>query len=116
VCLQLDTAFTDHFSEKEETVSKVLRVQRAFLPVLNGWVSLLNLPLHQKNFNEEKGFITFTKEELDGVPDDVVSGYTKHESEDLYDVTFKTPDLIPLVNNPNEKHYSIGIYNRASIG
>jgi len=59
-----------------------------------------------KNFNEEKGFITFTKEELDGVPADVISGYTKHEDEDKYDVTFKTPDIFPLfkfANNPDTR-------------
>ncbi|KAF7291588.1 Metallopeptidase MepB [Mycena chlorophos] len=51
-----------------------------------------------KNFNEENGFITFTKEELEGVPSDVVSGYTKRTegSTEVYDVTFKTPDIFPV--------------------
>lgn len=70
----------------------------------------------QKNFNEEKvinlfgveltmahvsvqGVVTFTKEELQGVPEDVVSGYTKRTEGDkeVYDVTFKTPDIFPVV-------------------
>lgn len=52
-----------------------------------------------KNFNEEKGVITFTLEELKGVPADVVSGYTKRteDGKDLYDVTHKTPDIFPVL-------------------
>ena len=41
----------------------------------------------------------FTLEELKGVPEDVVSGYTKREEGEktIYDVTFKTPDIFPIV-------------------
>ncbi|KAF8895404.1 hypothetical protein BD779DRAFT_1668682 [Infundibulicybe gibba] len=51
-----------------------------------------------KHFNEEDGKIMFTAEELKGVPDDVVSGYTKHAkgSVDVYYVTYKTPDIFPI--------------------
>ncbi|GBE84946.1 Saccharolysin [Sparassis crispa] len=51
-----------------------------------------------RNFNEENGFVSFTLEELKGVPADVVSGYTKRTEGDkeLYDVTFKTPDIFPV--------------------
>ncbi|KAJ7601172.1 hypothetical protein C8J56DRAFT_912335 [Mycena floridula] len=51
-----------------------------------------------KNFNEENGVVSFTAEELDGVPKDVISGYTKRteDGKTLYDVTFKTPDIFPL--------------------
>ncbi|KAJ7175804.1 metallopeptidase MepB [Mycena filopes] len=51
-----------------------------------------------KNFNEENGVISFTKEELEGVPADVISGYTKRAegSTEVYDVTFKTPDIFPI--------------------
>ncbi|KZT23430.1 metallopeptidase MepB [Neolentinus lepideus HHB14362 ss-1] len=51
-----------------------------------------------KNFNEEKGVVTFTLDELKGVPADIVSGYTKRteNSVDVYDVTHKTPDIFPL--------------------
>lgn len=43
--------------------------------------------------------MTFTLEELKGVPDDVVSGYTKRteDSKEVYDVTHKTPDIFPVV-------------------
>jgi hypothetical protein len=72
----------------------------------------------QKNFNEEKvswhnkldsrgvrvvhyfqGFVSFTLEDLKGVPEDVISGYAKRTEDDkeLYDVTHKTPDILPLV-------------------
>ncbi|KAG5642147.1 hypothetical protein DXG03_003551 [Asterophora parasitica] len=51
-----------------------------------------------KNFNEENGIITFTEEELKGVPKDVISGYTKRTEGDkeVYDVTYKTPDIFPI--------------------
>ncbi|KAH7927637.1 zincin [Leucogyrophana mollusca] len=51
-----------------------------------------------KNFNEEDGHISLTLEELDGVPADVISGYTKRteDSKEVYDVTFKTPDIFPI--------------------
>lgn len=45
--------------------------------------------------------ITFTEEELKGVPEDVISGYTKRTEGDkeVYDVTYKTPDIFPVVSN-----------------
>ena len=48
-----------------------------------------------------QGHISFTREELDGVPEDVVSGYAQRTEGDkvLYDVTFKTPDIWPLVSS-----------------
>ncbi|KAG6866294.1 hypothetical protein C0991_006390 [Blastosporella zonata] len=51
-----------------------------------------------KNFNEENGHITFTEEELKGVPHDVITGYTKRteDGKDVYDVTFQTPDIFPI--------------------
>ncbi|EIM81645.1 metallopeptidase MepB [Stereum hirsutum FP-91666 SS1] len=51
-----------------------------------------------KNFNEENGIVSFTLEELKGVPNDVVSGYTKRteNGKELYDVTHKTPDIFPV--------------------
>ncbi|KIJ54259.1 hypothetical protein M422DRAFT_154020 [Sphaerobolus stellatus SS14] len=63
-----------------------------------------------KNFNEENGHISFTLEELEGVPSDVLSGYKKHPAEkdtpELYEVTFKTPDIMPLfkfASNPETR-------------
>ncbi|KAF8650117.1 hypothetical protein AX16_005354 [Volvariella volvacea WC 439] len=51
-----------------------------------------------KNFNEENSVITFTAEELSGVPQDVISGYTKRieGGKTVYDVTYKTPDIFPV--------------------
>lgn len=51
-----------------------------------------------KNFNEEKGFVSFTLEELKGVPEDVISGYPKRTegSKELYNVMHKTPDIFPV--------------------
>jgi len=46
-----------------------------------------------------QGSVSFTLEELKGVPEDVVSGYAKRnvDGKELYDVTHKTPDIFPLV-------------------
>ncbi|CUA68218.1 metallopeptidase MepB [Rhizoctonia solani] len=49
-----------------------------------------------RNFNEEKGTIAFTREELKGVPEDVINGYAAVEGTDKLAVTFKTPDIFPL--------------------
>ncbi|KAN0094547.1 hypothetical protein V8E55_002834 [Tylopilus felleus] len=56
-----------------------------------------------KNFNEENGHVSFTREELDGVPEDVISGYAQRTEGDkaLYDVTFKTPDMWPVFDRAN---------------
>ena len=47
-----------------------------------------------------QGVVTFTLEELKGVPEDVISGYAKRteDGKDVYDVTFKTPDIFPIVH------------------
>ncbi|KAG6901007.1 hypothetical protein C0995_002539 [Termitomyces sp. Mi166 len=65
-----------------------------------------------KNFNEENGVITFTEEELKGVPKDVVSGYTKRtqDGEEVYDVTYKTPDIFPIfkfAENPETRRRAL---------
>ncbi|KAH9891674.1 Metalloprotease [Cubamyces lactineus] len=51
-----------------------------------------------KNCNEEKGSVTFTLEELKGVPEDILSGYTKRTegNKEVYVVTFKLTDFGPV--------------------
>ncbi|KAI0349471.1 Metalloprotease [Trametes cingulata] len=61
-----------------------------------------------KNCNEENGKVSFTLEELEGVPADVVSGYTKRTEGDkeVYDITFQWPDVIPIfkfAENPDTR-------------
>ncbi|KAI2470981.1 Metalloprotease [Annulohypoxylon bovei var. microspora] len=53
----------------------------------------------QKNLNEENGGLWFTKEELDGVPDDVIDGLEKGtgENEGKVKLSFKYPDLFPTL-------------------
>ncbi|KAF9734489.1 hypothetical protein PMIN04_007518 [Paraphaeosphaeria minitans] len=53
----------------------------------------------QKNLNEEQAGIWFTREELDGVPEDVVDGLKVGEGEnkDKFWLTFKYPDLFPTL-------------------
>lgn len=52
-----------------------------------------------KNLNEENGGIWFTKEELDGVPEDVVDNLEKGtgENEGKLKLSFKYPDLFPTL-------------------
>lgn len=62
----------------------------------------------QKTLNEEQGGIWFTPEELDGVPEDLVSSLKKGEGEHEGKVwlTFKYPDLFPALkyaNNPDTR-------------
>ncbi|KAE9403952.1 zincin [Gymnopus androsaceus JB14] len=59
--------------------------------------------------------ITFTAKQLDGVPADVVSGYTKRTqgSEEVYDVTYKTPDIFPIfkfAKNPETRRQAFEGY------
>ncbi|KAK0715537.1 peptidase family M3-domain-containing protein [Lasiosphaeris hirsuta] len=53
----------------------------------------------QKNLNEENGGIWFTKEELDGVPEDVLDTLEKGtlENEGKLRLSFKYPDLFPTL-------------------
>ena len=48
-----------------------------------------------KNLNEEKGGMWFTPEELDGVPEDVLTTLKKEDGR--YWLTFKYPDLFPTL-------------------
>jgi len=72
--------------------------QRARFKEIKMRLSQLSIEF-QKNLNEESGGIWFTPEQLDGVPDDVLSGLKKGEGENegkLW-LTFKYPDLFPTM-------------------
>ncbi|KAB5588391.1 Metallopeptidase MepB [Ceratobasidium theobromae] len=73
----------------------------------------------RKNFNEEKGTIQFTREELKGVLQDVMNGYTQVEGTDKLSVTFKTPDILPLLkyaqNPETRKRAQVAFENRLEI-
>ena len=53
----------------------------------------------QKNLNEENGGMWLTKQELEGVPGDVVSGFKTGEGENVGKsfASFKYPDLFPVL-------------------
>ncbi|QRV95521.1 metallopeptidase MepB [Ceratobasidium sp. AG-Ba] len=51
-----------------------------------------------RNFNQEKETIAFTREELKGVPEDVVDGNAVVEGTDKVAVMSKTPDIFPLAS------------------
>ncbi|KAF2662657.1 zincin [Lophiostoma macrostomum CBS 122681] len=57
----------------------------------------------QKNLNEENGGLWFTLEELDGVPEDLVTSLKKGEGENEGKVwlSFKYPDLFPTLKYAN---------------
>lgn len=73
-----------------------------------------------RNLNEEKGGIWFTREELDGVPEDVLSGLKEGEGENegkLW-LTFKYPDLFPTMkyakNGETRKRMAIANKNKCN--
>ncbi|KAJ5984603.1 hypothetical protein N7481_006702 [Penicillium waksmanii] len=85
----------------------------------------------QKNLNEENGGIWFTPEQLDGVPEDVLSGLKKGEGENDGKVwlTFKYPDLFPtmkyakkseirkqvMVANENKCNQNVPLFREAIV-
>ncbi|GAV48594.1 hypothetical protein ZYGR_0M00150 [Zygosaccharomyces rouxii] len=53
-----------------------------------------------KNLGEQKEFVAFTKEELDGVSDSVMDQFEQFQDENgttKYKVTFKYPDIFPVL-------------------
>ncbi|PGH35895.1 metallopeptidase MepB [[Emmonsia] crescens] len=74
----------------------------------------------QKNLNEENGGLWFTREELDGVPEDVLSGLKKGEGENegKLRLTFKYPDLFPTLkyatNSETRKQVMIANENKCN--
>jgi saccharolysin len=48
-----------------------------------------------KNLAEEKGYLLFTKEELEGLNESVIEQFAKEG--DKYKVTFKYPDIVPFL-------------------
>ncbi|KAK1489120.1 peptidase family M3 [Colletotrichum tamarilloi] len=84
-----------------------------------------------KNLNEENGGIWFTKEELDGVSDDVLDGLEKGtgENEGKLKLSFKYPDLFPtlkfaknpetrrkvFIQNENKCNQNVPLFQEAII-
>lgn len=58
-----------------------------------------NSLLYSKNLGEQNGFIAFTKDELEGVSEDVIKQFDTFEEngETKYKVTFKYPDIFPVL-------------------
>lgn len=85
----------------------------------------------QKNLNEEKGGIWFTKEDLDGVPEDVLDTLEKgtDKNEGKLWLTFKYPDLFPtlkfaknpetrekvFVDNENKCNQNVPLFKEAIL-
>ncbi|KAJ7288408.1 metallopeptidase MepB, partial [Mycena rebaudengoi] len=68
--------------------------QRNTLMILQKELSQVSLEF-KKNFTEENGSISFTREELKGVPADEISGYIMRTegSEELFDITYDMNDI-----------------------
>lgn len=81
----------------------------------------------QKNLNEEQGGIWFTPEELEGVPQDVLSTLEKKDGK--YRLTFKYPDLFPtlkygvnsatrkkvMIDNENKVNQNVPVFREAVL-
>ena len=52
----------------------------------------------QKNLNEDDTKLVFTKDELEGLPEDFLKGLKAGENEGEYVVTLQYPDLVPVLN------------------
>lgn len=72
--------------------------ERQKIKDLKQTLSTLSLKFSQ-NLSEETGFLLFTKEQLEGVPDDVINNFEKVEDDGItkYKMTFKYPDLFPVL-------------------
>ncbi|KAI0050406.1 metallopeptidase MepB [Auriscalpium vulgare] len=73
---------------------------RTELAVLNKELAQVCLEF-RKNCNEGAGSISFTLEELKGVPDDYVNDFTKREEggKEVYDVLLKSTEIYPVIQN-----------------
>lgn len=58
-----------------------------------------------------QGHVSFTSEQLKGVPIDVLAGYTKRAEGDqeVYDITFQFQDILPLVCRLARTHLTIAL-------
>lgn len=76
--------------------------------------------LFSKNLNEEDGGIWFTREQLEGVPEDVLGGLEKGtgENERKIRLTFKYPDLFPTLKSAldAETRKSVFVQNENKVG
>jgi len=77
---------------------------------------------YSKNLGEQQEFLLFTKEELEGVSDDVMNQFEKIDATGdepiKYKVTFKYPDIIPVLKNAKNpetrKRAYVGDQNKVS--
>lgn len=51
----------------------------------------------QKNLNEDSTKLLFTKDDLEGLPDDFINGLKPGEKDGEYYVTLQYPDLVPVL-------------------
>ncbi|ODV62301.1 metalloendopeptidase [Ascoidea rubescens DSM 1968] len=82
---------------------------------------LANLSLrYNKNLNEQTEYLLFTKEELDGVPEDTFNGFEKQviDGVEKYKMTFKYPDIFPVLKyckvSETRKRAYIGDQNKCT--
>lgn len=83
----------------EDTRNKVIELRKK--------LSSLSIQF-SKNLSEEDGFLLFTLEQLDGVPEDVISQFSKVD--DKYKLTFKYPDVFPTLKYAKNAETRKAIY------
>lgn len=95
---------TKRFIEKlnkqyERNGLSLSKEKREKIKILKQQLSTLSLKFSQ-NLSEETGFNLYTKEELIGVPADVINQFEQVKQDDgtiKYKMTFKYPDLFPVL-------------------
>lgn len=110
VCQKTELALRrDGLALDEETRNKVTELRKK--------LSSLCIQF-SKNMSEEDGSLVFTAEELEGVPEDVLSQLTKQD-DGKYKMTFKYPDVFPVLkyakNPETRKKVYTGFDNRTII-
>lgn len=108
IARKIEKGFKRSGLDKEESIRKQIGDLRKRLSTLSIQFS--------KNMADENGSLEFSKEELDGVPDSVMDQLSKNEKTGNYILTFKYPDVFPILKYANDasvrKNVFTGFDNR----
>lgn len=94
IARKIEKGFKRSGLDKEESIRKQIGDLRKRLSTLSIQFS--------KNMADENGSLEFSKEELDGVPDSVMDQLSKNEKTGNYILTFKYPDVFPILKYAND--------------
>ncbi|RMC04467.1 hypothetical protein DUI87_18912 [Hirundo rustica rustica] len=85
--------FDVEMSMREDVFQKIFYLQE--IKIMKKKMNELCIDFN-KNLNEENTFLVFSKEELDGLPDDFINSLEKTEK-DKYKITLKYPHYFPVM-------------------